>query len=385
LISFAGEGKLRDGNTASTEFREVLGHAPSSHLERYANECLDLKFDDSGLALQDVINQVGRRLGFVVTDGRYRGTSSKVGYDGLWKAPEKNDIVVEVKTTDAYRIDLRTVDGYRRSLIKEDQIAESTSSILIVIGRQDAGDLEAQIRGSRHAWDIRLISVEYLLKLLKLKEDVEEPGTATRIRAILAPQEFTRVDGIIDLLFSTAEDVLQEERADEEQQDEETETERAPKFTPVAFHEACVKRIESELGIDLVRRSRATFTTPDDRVALVCAVSREYETSWGKGYWYAFHPHQKETLEGAKDAYVAFGCGSPESVILIPFVKFAQWLDGMNQTVLDDGRYYWHVHVHREGDRYTLARKKGESRPDLTSYALPARATGVVDQSTKSS
>jgi len=35
--------------------------------------------------------------------------------------------------------------------------------VLIVVGRQDTGELEAQIRGSRHAWDIRLISAEALL------------------------------------------------------------------------------------------------------------------------------------------------------------------------------------------------------------------------------
>ena len=32
------------------------------------------------------------------------------------------------------------------------------SSMLIVVGGEDTGDLEAQIRGSRYAWDIRLVS-----------------------------------------------------------------------------------------------------------------------------------------------------------------------------------------------------------------------------------
>ena len=36
-------------------------------------ECLNEKFESGGLALQDVVNQVGRRLGFQVEDGRYRG------------------------------------------------------------------------------------------------------------------------------------------------------------------------------------------------------------------------------------------------------------------------------------------------------------------------
>lgn len=370
LIVFAGEGKLRDGTPASGEFREFLANVPTVYLARYASECLTLRFDDSGLALQDIINQIGRRLGFKVTDGRYRGSAAQLGFDGLWRSPEAHDVLVEVKTTDTYRIDLEVVAGYRRALIKEGRISEDASSILIVVGRQDTGDLEAQIRGSPYAWDIRLISVEYLLKLLSIKEEVEDPGTAKRIRAILVPQEFTRVDGIIDLVFSATEDILQDEPTDRNGGAEKDEDQPSPRFTPVAFHEACVTRIEKVLKVRFVKRSRATFTTADDRVALICAVSREYDTSSGKTYWFAFHPHQKETLDGAARAYVAFGCGSPDTVILIPFAEFGSWLDGMNKTHLEDGRFYWHVHIFASGDRYTLHRRKGERRPELTRYVV---------------
>ena len=205
LIAFAGKGILKDGNSASLEFRSFLASVSSAHLARYAKECLELKFDGSGLALQDVINQVGSRLGFKVKDGLYRGTVAAVSYDGLWRSPEGQSLIVEVKTTDTYRVALNTIAGYQKQLAGANEIDLETSSILIVVGRQDTGDLEAQIRGSRYAWDIRLISVEYLLKLLNFKEDVEDPQIAVRIRAILNPQEFTRVDGIVDLLFSAKE------------------------------------------------------------------------------------------------------------------------------------------------------------------------------------
>jgi hypothetical protein len=42
---------------------------------------------------------------------------------------------------------------------------------------------------------------------MKLKETVEDPTVIRKICTILTPQEFTRVDGIIDLVFSTAEEV----------------------------------------------------------------------------------------------------------------------------------------------------------------------------------
>ena len=262
IISFAGTGQLRDGNDASNEFRDYLSRVPSPFLTRYAGECLQESFEGSGFALQDIINQVGRRLGFNVTYGRYRGVQSQIGFDGLWRFPNGHTVIVEVKTTDTYRIDLNSIAGYRRALVNEGECSEDLSSILIVVGRQDTGDLEAQIRGSRHAWDIRLISVDALLSLMTLKEEVEDPRIIEQICAILIPREFTRVDGIIDIVFSTAEDVKQEEVLVEEEGEEEEELEptRKPKFTPVAFHDACILRIEQHLGQSLVKHSRASFS-----------------------------------------------------------------------------------------------------------------------------
>ena len=166
IIAIAGSGKLLDGGDGSKEFRDFLSHVPSTLLVRYAGKCLNEKFESGGLALQDVVNQVGSRLGSQVEDGRYRGSSGQSGHDGLWKSSLGVEIVVEVKTTDAYRVALDAIAEYRKKLIQEAKVVEATSSILIVVGRQDTGDLEAQIRGSRHAWDIRLVSVDSLIRLM---------------------------------------------------------------------------------------------------------------------------------------------------------------------------------------------------------------------------
>src|SRR5687768_15194981 len=84
LISFAGEGELKDGGKSSHEFRELLANVPTEYLRRYAEQCLTAKFDGSGFALQDVINETGRRLGFGVKFGRYRGVQNEIGADGVW-------------------------------------------------------------------------------------------------------------------------------------------------------------------------------------------------------------------------------------------------------------------------------------------------------------
>ena len=137
LIAIAGEGKLLDNSLASREFREFLRNIPSILLRRYSQECLDKAFADSGFALQDITNEVGHRLGFRVQHGRYRGSPSVIGFDGLWVSRNNHSIVLEVKTTDAYRIKLDRLAAYRRGLKDEGKVSEDTSSILIVVGRQD--------------------------------------------------------------------------------------------------------------------------------------------------------------------------------------------------------------------------------------------------------
>ena len=373
IITFAGNGKLKDANNTSEEFRSYVDVIPLSVLGRYAVECLEQRFDDGGLALQDVVNQAGRRLGFQVTDGRYRGTQNHIGFDGLWCSPGRDQIVVEVKTTDAYRIDLETIAGYRRALIEKGEITKEHSSILIVVGRQDTGDLEAQIRGSRHAWDIRLISVDSLFRLVSIREEVEGPAIAHKICDILIPREYTRVDGIIDLVFATTAEVWAEMPIEELEEAETVESAKVegkkPKFIPVSFHEECVVRIQEKLGLSFIRRSKATFISPKKDIALFCAVSREHSTSIGTCYWFAFHRHQQENLQKFQDAYIAFGCGSAGCLLLIPFKIFQPWLEGMNMTIRED-REYWHVQIVKIGDKLKLVQRANIERIDLTTYLI---------------
>lgn len=371
IIAFAGDGKLKDGNATSDEFRAFVSLLPSSVLSRYASECLESKFDDSGLALQDIVNQAGRRLGFLVAEGRYRGVRNDTGNDGLWISPDGDQIVVEVKTTDAFRIDVEKISGYRRSLIRQGNISEDRSSVLIVVGREDTGGLEAQIRGSRHAWDIRILSVDALFRLVSIREEIEGPAIARKICDILIPREYTRVDGIIDLVFATTAEVRNEMAEEgigipDDGASSVAEAKKA-RLKPVSFHEECVERIAAEIGISFIRRSRATYISPNNDTALICTVSREHHTSSGTGYWFAFHTHQRDSLNAYQSAYVAFGCGSAETVLLIPFIDFKEWLGGMNMTQNDE-REYWHVQIIKDSEKYILLQKANIERIDVTKY-----------------
>ena len=156
VVATAGDGSLRDESVSSRELREYLREVASEKLFEYVDGCLTRGFNKSGAVLQDLVNELGRRLDYEVANGLYQGRSNAVGFDGIWHAPDGHTLIVEVKTTDAYRINLDTVAAYRETLILDSR-TDKQSSILIVVGRYDTGDIEAQVRGSRHAWDIRLI------------------------------------------------------------------------------------------------------------------------------------------------------------------------------------------------------------------------------------
>jgi len=371
VIAFAGGGgKLRDGGEASEEFRAFLRIVPSELLARYAGDCLAGAFDEGGFALQDIVNEVGRRLGFEATAGRYRGVPRTIGYDGLWRSPKGFSIVVEVKTTDAYRIDLDTVAGYQLDLIGAAEIDERASSVLVVVGREDTGGLEAQVRGSRHAWDIRLISVEALLRLLKVKENTEDPRIHQQIAKVLVPSEFTRLDGIIDLVFSTIADLSQQEEEESSTGAEEPiPGGREPK-PETDFRESCVARIQKHLKHALVKRSRVLYGTPDGRTLVMCAVSREYADGDRVGYWFGFHEHQGEALRNVDRAFVAFGCGSDKNIVLIPFKEFDKMIDKSWRTERE-GKAWWHVVIERDLGGLVLRRRKGKQDVDLSPFVLP--------------
>lgn len=369
ILAISGTGKLVEDGPTSVELRALLAELPSGVIAKFAVDCLEEAFPDSGLVLQDLVNEMGVRLGMQVKSGRYRGRQGAVGNDGLWILPSGYQIVVEVKTTDAYRIDLDVIAAYRNALIGSSEVSESNSSVLIVVGRIDTGDLEAQIRGSRHAWSMRLLSVDALIRLVRLKEDLEDPDSLRRIHQILIPREFTKLDDIVELVFSTAEDAKGgdvESSIAETTPTPATEVER--KFTPVAFNDECAIRIGAHLHAHLIKRSRALYSTADDSLRVVCAVSKSYDTT-RPGYWFAFHPHQKEALVGAKAGYVGLGCGSPSLTLLIPIATFSQWLDGMNVTSLET-RSYWHVQIHNEDGRLTLIRRKGQTKINLDEFRI---------------
>lgn len=375
LVGIAGDGKLKDNSACSRDVRAYLSQVDIDSLSRYVSQCLDKSFNDSGLVLQDLVNELGRRLDFTVEDGLYQGRPSQIGFDGLWKSPEGLSIVAEVKTTDAYRISLDTLAKYRSDLIKKGAISED-SSILIVVGRQDTGDLEAQVRGSKHAWDIRIISADALLSLVSVKVSSEE-DTSEKMRMLLRPIEYTRLDALVDIVYTTAQDIDEASETESEDKDENVETGEKKStwvFTDAKVLDSLRKRIIESFGNlkgnQLIKKTRATYWSTDRKFRAVCSISKRYERE-GQRYWYAYHPKWDDFLKDADDSYLILGCVDMERAFAIPRDELLPNLSFLNMTEKPEGKSYWHLSIAEPEDgSYQLVLPKKNSSFDLNAYLV---------------
>ena len=346
IVSSAGDGKLRDDNVSSSELRAFLSEVQTKQLRAYAEGCLSNAFPKSGHVLQDVVNELGRRLDYTVTNGRYQGTTNRIGSDGLWRSPEGHDLVVEVKTTDAYRISLDTIARYRDEHTARGDVG-TRNSMLIVVGRGDTGELEAQVRGSRHAWDMRLISIESLLRLVELKESTEESSTAAKIRGVLRPAEYTRLDGLIDILFTAAKDVedIDSTEPDTPSTDRTSDWEFTAPALLSAKRDLIISAVSRKIGRPLIQKSRATFWDSEKSIRASCSISKRYERQKSIAYWYAFHPAWNSFLGDGKEAYVILGGMDIDFCFVIPLEIVRYKLSELNTTTKPDGGIYWHMKI----------------------------------------
>jgi hypothetical protein len=254
------------------------------------------------------------------------------------------DIVIEVKTTDYVTIPLEKIAKYRERLSGESRI-QPNASILIVVGREDTGALEAQVRGSRYAWDMRLISVERLIKLVQIKEKSDDPNTLSQIRQLLRPFEYTKIDRIIDVIFTTAVDVETQQVAETPTVDQETGAgytqERTDPDLLNGKRQEAVDAFSELKGVQLVRYSRTLFWSADKKVRVCCAVSKRYEGDY-QPYWYAFHPNWNRFLSEGEDSYFVLACMDRAEAYALPYSWINANKKNLNMTEKGD-RSYWHV------------------------------------------
>jgi hypothetical protein len=374
IVAAAGDGKLKDQSTCAAELRNYLSQVPSEKLAAYVETCLSAGFTKSGLVLQDIVNELGRRLDYRVTNGRYQGSPSTIGHDGLWLSEEGHALVIEVKTTDGFRVSLETLAEYGERLRSVGEIA-GTHSTLIVVGREDTGELEAQVRGSRHAWAMRLISAEALARLVMLKENAEEDETLRKIRGLLKPLEYTRLDELIDVIFATATDTDDADVPSSEADDTAVDTSSRWVFTDrdllQSKRQAILAAAGNSLGRLLIRRSRATYWDNTKTARVVCTISKRYSRAGDGAYWFQYHATWNEFLGSGDVGLFVLGMMDQEQVFAIPFEVMRDHLPGMHSTVRRNGSQYWHVKVLESASGvYSLHLPKSAINLPLNQYRL---------------
>jgi hypothetical protein len=314
VVASAGSGSLTDGSDCSKELRSYLAQVPSSKIASYIERCLSSTFLRSGMVLQDLINELGRRLDYEVTPGRYQGTTNSIGYDGLWVSPEGHVIIAEVKTTDAYRVSLDRIARYREK-VRESEVARTPSSILIIVGRDDTG---------------------------------------VKIRSLLTPMEYTRLDKVIDVVFTAAAEVESETSSETSGQNvdiDEVFSEKARDtydFTENSLLQRKREDIVSAFGrarsTAFVKNSRALYWDASHQQRVACTISKRYSKR-SYPYWFAYHPRWEDYLRAGSDSFLILGCMDLDSAFAIPLTILTENLGALNTTTTKEGSTYWHIHV----------------------------------------
>lgn len=380
IVKTAGDGTLRDNAESQNELREYLRQTKVELLASYADYCLNSSFPKSGEVLQDIVNELGRRLEYSVKNGRYQGVPKEVGHDGLWRDPNGHAIVVEVKTTDAYRIRLDTIMGYRDQLLSRNDVSKPCS-VLIIVGRSDTGELEAQVRGSRHAWDIRLISVDSLFNLVRVKESTDSSETIAMIRRLLTPVEYTRLDALVDVVFTTTQDVESSVTVETGDQADVGTTLRANKeeakwdFTPSdiiqAIREGIVSAVGQLHGVNFVKKSRALYWNVDGSRRIVCTVSKRYASQGNMKYWYAYHPQWSDFLQGGEVAFFVLGSTDLKVAFALPEALVRSHINDFHTTERKIGGQYYHIKItEKEPNSYFLELPKAKEDLPLKPFEI---------------
>ena len=103
-----------------------------------------------------------------------------------------------------------------------------------------------------------------------------------QICEILIPKEFTRLDNIVDIVFSAAEDASDE--TEQFENDEFTETPEPANSSQfkrteksVSFNEACALNFARLHNATLRKLSKTTYESKEKFLRIVSLVSKDYE------------------------------------------------------------------------------------------------------------
>ena len=154
--------------------------------------------------------------------------------------------------------------------------------------------------------------------------------------------EDTKLDSLIDVLFSAAKDVETgggiEAPVEPDREREETS---GGEFTDTkvldAKREAVVVALGARDGRRLVKKSRAVYWDAEHTYRAVCTISKRYEKKGSEPYWYAYHPGWDTFLGEAQQGYFVLGCMDLDQAFALPVSVLREHLEALKITTKPDG------------------------------------------------
>lgn len=212
---------------------------------------------------------------------------------------------------------------------------------------------------------------------MSLKQEADAAETGMKIRSLLVPKEYTRLDAMIDVMFTTAKDVEGSADADLDEEQEPTAEGKIKgvwQFTKFSLLQAKRDAILAAFGkredANLIKKTRALYWNPSKNVRVACTISKRYRKSHSVPYWYAYHPNWDEFLRDGARSYLILGCMDRDLAFAIPRDIIKSHLDDLNTTE-SDGAVYWHIHLQEiSSNKISILLPKKRSQLPLDPYLL---------------
>jgi len=209
--------------------------------------------------------------------------------------------------------------------------------------------------------------------------EVEDQLLTDKIRKVLLPFEYTRVDNIIDLVFETQKD------AEPQQEVQTVESENADvavqsddniahyEFTPTAELEAkrsaCVDAFYKQRSLSYVRKSKTNFVDEGGNIAVTCAISKRYDRP-SQVYWYAMHPAWLSFMHSVNEGYFLLGCMDTNLFYAVPVKLIQSVLEKLGTTTKKNGEQYWHILLAEDNSMVKWNLSKVGEMIDLNEYHI---------------
>ncbi len=234
---------------------------------------------------------------------------------------------------------------------------------------------------------MRLIGADRLDSLLQIKEKSDDDRTVLQIQELLRPFEYTKVDRIIDVIFTAAQDVEPVKEIDSPI--EATEDPAEPGAGPTRRYRqvrtdrdllnktraSAVNGLGHKLGVILQRHRQTLFWTPDKTVRVCAAVSKRYESTY-KPYWYAYHPHWDTFLADGSDSFFVLACMDKDRAFAIPHALVRHHLSDCSVTERESGKSYWYIALSHDGAGQVIwDLTKVQKKVDLSPFEFPLMST----------